>query len=58
MCELPGTNANAPTDVMFSFAGLAWRADERADGFGMAFAEGHSQWLLMEPQSAAAAPTV
>jgi glutamine amidotransferase len=28
MCQLLGMNANTPTDVMFSCAGLARRADE------------------------------
>jgi hypothetical protein len=41
---------------MFTFGDVAQRADECADGFGMAFAEGHSGWPLVEPQSAAAAP--
>jgi len=40
MCQLLGMNANTPTDVMFSFAGLATRADEHKDGFGIAFFEG------------------
>ncbi len=40
MCQLLGMNANTPTDVMFSFAGLANRADEHKDGFGIAFFEG------------------
>jgi glutamine amidotransferase len=39
MCQLLGMNANTPTDVMFSFAGLALRADEHKDGFGIAFFE-------------------
>ncbi len=39
MCQLLGMNANTPTDVMFSFAGLAQRADEHKDGFGIAFFE-------------------
>jgi predicted glutamine amidotransferase len=56
MCELPGANANTPTDVKFSFADLARRADEYADGFGMAFAESHSGWPRVEPQSVTAAP--
>ena len=30
MCQLMGMNANLPTDVMFSFAGLATRADDAA----------------------------
>ena len=36
MCQLLGMNANTPTDVMFSFTGLATRADEHKDGFGVA----------------------
>ena len=39
MCQLLGMNANTPTDVCFSFAGLACRADEHKDGFGIAFFE-------------------
>lgn len=56
MCELPGAKANTPTDVTFTFADVARRADVCADGFGMAFAEGHSGWPLVERQRAAAAP--
>jgi predicted glutamine amidotransferase len=39
MCQLLGMNANTPTDVMFSFTGLATRSDEHKDGFGIAFFE-------------------
>ncbi|MCA0243111.1 MAG: class II glutamine amidotransferase [Proteobacteria bacterium] len=39
MCQLLGMNANTPTDVMFSFTGLACRAEEHKDGFGIAFFE-------------------
>ena len=39
MCQLLGMNTNTPTDVMFSFAGLAMRAHEHKDGFGIAFFE-------------------
>jgi predicted glutamine amidotransferase len=39
MCQLLGMNANTPTDVCFSFAGLACRAHEHKDGFGIAFFE-------------------
>ncbi|WP_416461518.1 class II glutamine amidotransferase [Rubrivivax gelatinosus] len=39
MCQLLGMNANTPTDVVFSFAGLACRADEHKDGFGIGFFE-------------------
>jgi len=39
MCQLLGMNANTPTDVCFSFTGLATRAVEHKDGFGIAFFE-------------------
>ena len=39
MCQLLGMNCNTPTDVMFSFAGLACRSGEHKDGFGIAFFE-------------------
>ena len=39
MCQLLGMNANTPSDVMFSFTGLATRAHEHKDGFGIAFFE-------------------
>jgi predicted glutamine amidotransferase len=42
MCQLLGMNANTPTDVCFSFAGLARRADEHKDGFGIDFVDHHS----------------
>jgi hypothetical protein len=49
MCQLLGMNANAPTDVCFSFAGLATRADEHKDGFGIAFFEDRGPALLRRP---------
>ncbi|MBN8506033.1 MAG: class II glutamine amidotransferase [Burkholderiales bacterium] len=52
MCQLLGMNANAPKDVMFSFAGLAARADEHKDGFGIAFFEGRGLRLFVDPASA------
>ena len=52
MCQLMGMNANLPTDVMFSFAGLATRADEHKDGFGIAFFEGRGLRLFVDPASA------
>lgn len=52
MCQLMGMNANAPTDVMFSFAGLATRAEEHRDGFGIAFFEGRGLRLFVDPASA------
>lgn len=56
MCQLLGMNANTPTDVMFSFAGLATRADEHRDGFGIAFFEGRGVRLFIDPDSARASP--
>jgi glutamine amidotransferase len=56
MCQLLGMNANTPTDVMFSFAGLARRADEHKDGFGIAFFEGRGLRLFIDPESARASP--
>jgi predicted glutamine amidotransferase len=52
MCQLLGMNANVPTDVMFSFAGLAARAVEHKDGFGIAFFEGRGLRLFVDPASA------
>lgn len=52
MCQLLGMNANVPTDVMFSFAGLSARASEHPDGFGIAFFEGKGLRLFVDPSSA------
>ena len=56
MCQLLGMNANTPTDAMFSFAGLATRADEHKDGFGIAFFEDRGVRLFVDPESARASP--
>jgi glutamine amidotransferase len=56
MCQLLGLNANTPTDVMFSFAGLAARADEHKDGFGIAFFEGNGVRVFVDVQSARHSP--
>ncbi len=56
MCELLGMNANTPTDVMFSFAGLARRANEHRDGFGIAFFEDRGLRLFVDPVSAVESP--
>jgi glutamine amidotransferase len=56
MCQLLGMNANTPTDVMFSFAGLATRACEHKDGFGIAFFEDKGVRLFVDPESALASP--
>jgi len=56
MCQLLGMNANTPTDVMFSFTGLATRAGEHKDGFGIAFFEDKGVRLFVDPESALASP--
>jgi glutamine amidotransferase len=56
MCQLLGMNANTPTDVMFSFAGLAQRADEHRDGFGIAFFEGTGLRHFIDDRSARDSP--
>jgi predicted glutamine amidotransferase len=56
MCQLLGMNANTPTDVCFSFAGLAGRADEHKDGFGIAFFEDRGLRTLVDHHSARASP--
>jgi predicted glutamine amidotransferase len=56
MCQLLGMNANVPTDVMFSFAGLARRADEHKDGFGIAFFEDRGLRTFVDPKSARDSP--
>ena len=56
MCQLLGMNANTPTDVMFSFTGLATRADEHKDGFGIAFFEDKGLRLFIDPVSARDSP--
>ncbi len=52
MCQLLGMNANTPTDVMFSFTGLATRAQEHKDGFGIAFFEDPGLRLFVDHHSA------
>jgi glutamine amidotransferase len=56
MCQLLGMNARLPTDVMFSFTGLATRADEHKDGFGIAFFEGKGLRLFVDNASARQSP--
>ena len=56
MCQLLGMNANTPTDVMFSFTGLATRADEHKDGFGIAFFEDRGARLFVDHHSARHSP--
>ena len=56
MCQLLGMNANTPTDVMFSFTGLAQRADEHKDGFGIAFFEDKGLCHFIDRDSARESP--
>jgi predicted glutamine amidotransferase len=56
MCQLLGMNANTPTDVMFSFAGLATRADEHKDGFGIAFFEDRGLRHFVDHHGARSSP--
>ena len=56
MCQLLGMNANTPTDVMFSFTGLAMRADEHKDGFGIAFFEDRGLRLFVDHHGARTSP--
>jgi glutamine amidotransferase len=56
MCQLLGMNANVPTDVMFSFDGLARRAVEHKDGFGIAFFEDRGLRLYVDQHSARESP--
>ncbi len=56
MCQLLGMNANTPTDVVFSFTGLATRAEEHKDGFGIAFFEDRGLRHLIDHHSARQSP--
>jgi predicted glutamine amidotransferase len=56
MCQLLGMNANTPTDVMFSFTGLAVRAEEHKDGFGIAFFEDRGLRHFIDHHSARQSP--
>ena len=56
MCELLGMSANVPTDIRFSFAGLARRGGEtgpHADGWGITFYEGRGARAFHEPEPSA-----
>ncbi len=59
MCELLGMECNVPTDIVFSFHGLAsrgGRSGPHADGWGLALYEGRIARLFLEPAAAAASP--
>lgn len=59
MCELLGMECNVPTDIVFSFSGLALRGGARgphADGWGLALYEGRAVRTFLEPSAAAKSP--
>ena len=56
MCELLGMSANVPTDIRFSFAGLARRGGgtgPHRDGWGIAFYEGRAARSFHDPEPSA-----
>lgn len=56
MCELLGMECNVPTDIVFSFSGLALRGGKRgphADGWGLALYDGRAVQTFLEPAAAA-----
>src|SRR5260370_31436765 len=59
MCELLGMECNVPTDIVFSFSGLAMRGGLKgphADGWGLALYEHRAVRLFLEPAAAAHSP--
>lgn len=59
MCELLGMSANVPTDIRFSFAGLARRGGDTGphrDGWGIAFYEGRGCRTFHDPEPSALSP--
>jgi len=56
MCELLGMECNVPTDIVFSFSGLARRgggSGPHSDGWGLALYEGRRARVFLEPAAAA-----
>src|SRR5580692_7560114 len=59
MCELLGMTCNVPTDIVFSFAGLASRGGKcgpHADGWGLALYDRKLARVFLEPMAAAHSP--
>ena len=55
MCELLGMECNVPTDIVFSFSGLALRGGAKgphADGWGLALYDGNAVRTFLEPTPA------
>jgi glutamine amidotransferase len=56
MCELLGMECNVPTDIVFSFSGLALRGGAKgphSDGWGLALYDGNAVRTFLEPHAAA-----
>jgi glutamine amidotransferase len=59
MCQLLGMNCNVPTDICFSFDGFCRRGGEtghHADGWGIAFFEGHGCRLFLDYAPSSVSP--
>jgi len=59
MCELLGMSANVPTDICFSFKGLAKRGGDKGphkDGWGMVFYEGKGCRTFKDPKACSFSP--
>src|SRR5215510_10878516 len=59
MCELLGMECNVPTDIVFSFSGLALRGGKHghhADGWGLALYDGPAARVFLEPSAASYSP--
>jgi predicted glutamine amidotransferase len=59
MCELLGMECNVPTDIVFSFSGLALRGGAKgphADGWGLALYDGNAVRTFLEPTPACNSP--
>jgi predicted glutamine amidotransferase len=59
VCELLGMECNVPTDIVFSFTGLAARGGRvgpHADGWGLGLYEGRAARVFLEPAAAFATP--
>jgi predicted glutamine amidotransferase len=59
MCELLGMECNVPTDILFSFSGLAIRGGLKgphADGWGLALYDGKVARTFLEPAAASHSP--
>src|SRR5262249_40348021 len=59
VCELLGMECNVPTDIVFSFSGLALRGGKKGphkDGWGLSLYDGNAVRTFLEPSAAADSP--